>query len=138
MKAVLDTNVVLDVLLDRAPYSTASSMVLALSENGRLEGIVCATTVTTLHYLTAKAVGARRARDQIRKLLAILDVAPVNRTVLESALGQGFPDYEDAVITEAARQAGAQCIVTRDLKGFSRSALPVYAPEELIAVIGTE
>ncbi len=137
MKLVRDTNVVLDVLLDRAPHSAASSIVLALAEKGRIEGLVCATSVTTLHYIVSKASGARRARDHVRRLLAIIDVAPVNRSVLHSALALGFPDFEDAVVHEAARQAGAQGIVTRDRTGFSRASLPVHSPEEILAALRT-
>jgi antirestriction protein ArdC len=41
-------------------------------------------------------------------------------------------DYEDAVLHEAARHAGAEAIVTRDLKGFARARLKLYAPDELL------
>lgn len=60
----------------------------------------------------------------------ILDVAPVTRAVLTDALDLKFADYEDAVLHEAARHAGAEAIVTRDSRRFAASRLKLYAPDE--------
>jgi predicted nucleic acid-binding protein len=131
LRILVDTNVVLDVLLDRQPHVAASAEILSRTEAGELIGCLCATTVTTVHYLAAQAVGAERALGEVRKILSLFEIAPVNRTVLEAALELGFSDYEDAVLHEAARQVNAQGIVTRNRSDFKRSALPVYTPEEL-------
>lgn len=133
MRILLDTNVVLDVLLDREPHVRASSAILAAVEAGLLTGLLGATSVTTIHYLASKAVGSRRARRHTETLLSLCEIAPVNADVLRDALGQGFKDYEDAVLHEAARAANAMGIVTRDRGGFSRASLPIYSPEELLA-----
>jgi predicted nucleic acid-binding protein len=131
LRILVDTNVVLDVLLNRQPHVTASAEILSRMEAGDLIGCICATTVTTIHYLAAQAAGADRALEEVRKVLSLFEIAPVNRTVLEGALELGFSDYEDAVLHEAARQVNAQGIVTRNTDDFKRSALPVYTPEEL-------
>ena len=137
MRVLLDTNVVLDVLLEREAHVGASAAVLAAVEAGLLTGLLGATSVTTIHYLAARAVGARRARRHVETLLSLCDVAPVNEDVLRDALGLGFEDYEDAVLHEAARAARATGIITRDPQGFKRSVLPVYSPEELLASLRT-
>jgi hypothetical protein len=69
----------------------------------------------------------------IEKLLCIFEVAPVNRTVLTSALQLKFTDFEDAVLHEAAVAIGIEAIVTRDVKGFLKSAIPVYSSDEFVA-----
>jgi predicted nucleic acid-binding protein len=135
VKVLFDTNVVLDHLLEREPHVDAAEQLLSLVDAGRLEGLVCSTTATTIHYLASKAVGAAAAMDYLRKLLAILDVAGVDRDVLRSALDLGFSDFEDAVLHEAARNAGAAAIVTRNGKDFTRSELPVFSPAELLAAV---
>ena len=104
-------------------------------ELGRIEGFVGATTVTTVHYLASRAVGRAQARRLLQTVLALFKVAPVNGKVLADALLLNFPDYEDAVIHEAARHAGAAGIVTRDTKGFHRSRLRVYTPEDLAGIL---
>ena len=133
MTAVLfDTNVVLDVLLDREPHVHASAQAMAMVERGEVRGVLCATTVTTLFYLATRALDARRARGHIDALLRLFDVAPVTRLVLTDALGIGFADYEDAVLHEAARHADVQGIVTRNLRDFSAATLPVLSPDEFL------
>ncbi|MBN1461406.1 MAG: PIN domain-containing protein [Armatimonadetes bacterium] len=138
MKVLLDTNVVLDHLLAREPHVGAAEQVLSLVDSGRLDGLICSTTVTTIHYLASKAVGPSAAVEHVRKLLMMFDVAGVDRDVLRNALDAGFTDFEDAVLYEAARKAGAGAIVTRDAKGFAPSDLPVFSPIELLAALGAE
>jgi len=138
VKVLLDTNVVLDHLLAREPYVDAAEQVMSLVDGGRLEGLICSTTVTTIHYLASKAVGASSAAEHVRKLLMMFDVAGVDRDVLRNALDSGFADFEDAVLHEAARRSGAAAIVTRDAKDFAVSELPVFSPVELLAALRAE
>ena len=138
MKVLLDTNVILDQLLAREPHGVLAEQVMSLADAGRLEGLICSTTVTTIHYLASKAIGARPAAEHIRKLLMVFDVAFVDRDVLRNALDNGFADFEDAVIHEAALRSGAAAIVTRDAKGFARSELPVFSPVEFLAALRAE
>jgi predicted nucleic acid-binding protein len=138
VKVLFDTNVVLDQLLEREPHVDAAEQLLGLVDAGLLEGLICSTTVTTIHYLASKAVGAQAAMGSVRKLLSFLDVACVDREVLRSAIDFGFADFEDAVIHEAARLAGAAAIVTRNGRDFARSELPVFSPAEMLAAVQAE
>ncbi|NTW28999.1 MAG: PIN domain-containing protein [Coriobacteriia bacterium] len=138
MNILFDTNVILDVLLEREPYVDAAAKLFALVDNGRIKGFICATTVTTVYYIAAKDFGRRRARDQVHGLLGLFEVAPVDRDVLDGALDIDFPDYEDAVLHEAARVAGAVAIVTRDRRDFAHSAIPALDPQELLAAIAAQ
>jgi predicted nucleic acid-binding protein len=135
LRVLLDTNVIADVLLERAPYDEPAARLLGLVDTGKLEGLVCATTVTTIYYLVAKHIGPREASECVRGILARLEVAPVDRTVLNHALALSLPDYEDAVLLEAARASGAEAIVTRNPKHFGRAALPVLDPQQLLSVV---
>ena len=95
------------------------------------------TTITTIHYIARRNVDAFAAREMMTNLLRIFEVAPVGRAVLEGALALGFGDFEDAVLHEAGRLAGAGAIVTRDPSGFSGASLRVYAPDTLLAALET-
>ncbi|MBI3324287.1 MAG: PIN domain-containing protein [Candidatus Omnitrophica bacterium] len=134
---LFDTNVVLDVLLDREPFASIGAHLFSYVERGALRGYLCATTVTTVHYLTHKALGAEQARQKIRTLMRLFEVAPVNRAILEAALASRLADFEDAVMHEAALHIGAEGIVTRDPSGFKGARLSVYAPEELWKALQT-
>ena len=135
MRLLLDTNVILDVLLDRVPHSTHSSKVLAAVELGQAAGFVGATSITTIHYIAAKQIGPQGAVQAIDKLLSLLEVAPVTRSVLEEALRVQFSDFEAAVLFAAAKSCDVDAIITRDSKGFKTSDIPVLTPEEFVAVL---
>lgn len=135
MKILFDTNIVLDVLMDRLPYSDAAVELFSKVEDGSIIGYLCGTTITTVFYLAAKTVGAARAQEEVKKLLSLFEVAPVNRHVLESALVLDFNDFEDAVIHEAACHVGADAIVTRNQKDFKKSRISVYSSEEMSKIL---
>jgi predicted nucleic acid-binding protein len=137
VKVLFDTNVVLDHLLGREPFVDAAEQLLSLVDCGSIDGVICSTTATTIHYLASKAVGSSAAIEYLRTLLAIFDVASVDRDVLQAALNAGFSDFEDAVLHAAACAVGAAAIVTRDGKGFAKSKLPVLTPNELLAAVHT-
>ena len=135
MKILFDTNVILDVLLDREPFSDDAAFLMSLVEQSEIIGLICATTVTTIHYLATKALGPKVASRHIQTLLALFVIAPVNRVVLEGAAKSKFKDFEDAVLHESAIHAGAEYIVTRNLADFAKSKLPTFSPAGLISSI---
>ena len=135
MKLLFDTNVVLDFLFDRKPFSNTAAHLLTKAEEGKIQGYLCATAVTTIYYLAAKIKGKDQAERHIHGLMSLFEIAPVNRAVLESALRARFSDFEDAVISEAAVHIGAQGIVTRNLSDFKRSKITLYSPEQLIRIL---
>jgi predicted nucleic acid-binding protein len=135
MNILFDTNVILDVMLDRTPFSEPASQLLSLVEQGEISGIICATTVTTIHYLSTKILGKNESQNQIKNLITLFGIASVNRTVIEGALNSQFSDFEDAVIYQAANHAVAEAIVTRDPKDFKQSKLPVYSPIDLLRIL---
>ena len=131
MRVLFDTNVVLDLLLDRKPFSLDAARCFSRVEAGEIEGWLCGTTVTTLHYLIRKSVGATRAREGISLLLSLFEIAPVNKTALERALNLPFKDFEDAVLHESARLVNADVIVTRNTADFKHSNIPVRLPSKI-------
>jgi predicted nucleic acid-binding protein len=135
LKVLFDTNVVLDVLLDRKPFSAIAARLFARVEKGELSGILGATTVTTLHYLLTKSYGRDQALRRVRILLQLFEIAAVDRNVLELAAALAASDFEDAVLHEAGRLHGAEAVVTRDPEGFSEASLLVLSPEDLEAAL---
>jgi len=132
-RVLLDVNVVLDVLLDRKPFADTSSEVWATVERGEAEGFLSAHAITTLHYLNAKAVGARMARETTDALLSVFAVAGVDDAVLNAALALNWSDFEDAVTTAAAKRAKCEALVTRNPSDFKGSAVRVLTPSEALA-----
>ena len=139
MKRILfDTNVVLDVLLDRQPYVEASATAWAAVETGVAEGMLAAHAVTTIHYLVRKERGNAKARRIVSAILRVFGVAAVDAAVLQEALELPWPDFEDAVTAAAARAAGCEFIVTRDPKGFRGSPVRSLTPEAATPLLARE
>lgn len=134
-RALLDINVILDVLQRRQPFYDDSAAVLAAAETGRLIGLVAAHSVTTLFYLLASYDSPEAARVHMLELLSVLEVAAVDRHVLEQALALPYRDLEDAVQMAAARLAGADYLVIRDRDGYAAGPLPALSPAELLALL---
>jgi predicted nucleic acid-binding protein len=135
LKVLFDTNVVLDVLLDRKPFSAIASRLVARVERGELAGVVGATTVTTLYYLLTRGHSRDRALRRIRILLQIFEIAAVDRAVLELAAALALGDFEDAVLHEAGRLHGVEALVTRNPKHFREATLLILTPEDLEAAL---
>jgi predicted nucleic acid-binding protein len=135
LRVLVDTNVVLDVLLDRQPFAKDAAEIFALTEKSRIEGYLCSTTVTTIDYLLGQALPPAKAKEALRQLLDMFEIAPVNRPVLEQALRSGIADFEDAVLEQAARLILADAIATRNVKDFKNASVPILDPAELISTV---
>jgi predicted nucleic acid-binding protein len=124
----VDTNVVLDMLLDRRPFAEAASRIFALVENSIIEGVLCATTVTTVDFLLGRALPPKQARNALQSLLNLFEIAPVNRPVLEQALRSGITDFDDAVLEQAGRLVAVDAIATRNVKDFRKATATILDP----------
>ena len=130
---LLDTNVVIDLFLQRQPFVEDANTIVLLVEDGKLQASLCATTVTTVDYLLGSALGKAIARAQILRLLKTFDTATVNRRVLQDAADSKLKDFEDAVIAESAKASGIPTIITRNGKDFVGCGLNVYSPSQWLA-----
>ena len=136
MKVLFDTNVVLDVLLDRAPFRDIATQLVARVERKELVGVLGATTLTTIYYLLAKASGEEAARSAVRDLLSLFDIAAVDGQVLSRAVESPIKDFEDAVLVQAGVSAELDAVVTRDPEGFQDSPLRIFSPQQLQGGLG--
>ncbi len=132
MRLMVVTDLVVDVLLDREPFAETAARVLGKVERGEASGYLCDTTVTVVHGIASRLVGAKRAAKEVQKLLMLFEIAPVNRLVLEAALVDKVVDFQNAVIYEAAVHIGAEALVTRREHEFAGAEIPVYSPDKLL------
>jgi len=135
MTAIIDTNVILDVLLARAPFFADSSLVVSKAELGEYSGIICATTITNIFYIARKSLGRADALKAIDDLVSIFAIAPVNRSVIHDALHSTFNDFEDSILNFSGKAAGAKYVITRNEPDFASSDLIVYNPTQFLAAL---
>jgi len=131
MKVLFDINVVLDVLLNKAEFVKLSASLVSLVETKKLEGFLCATTLTTIDYLVTKNKNRKTARDSLHKLLKFFHIWDVNKQVLNLSVESSFKDFEGAVQYYSGKCSGVDCILTRNSKDYKNTKLPIYTPTEL-------
>lgn len=132
MRVLIDTNVLLDVLLQRQPWATDSDAVWQANDQGYLAGFISATVATNLFYIARRARGNSEALQAVRACLDSFEICPVDRAILEAAIALPGADFEDNVLIACAQAATLDGIVTRDKGDFTRSGLAVFTPAELI------
>jgi len=135
-RILFDTNVVLDVLLDRRPHVEASAAAWAAVETGACEGMLAAHALTTIHYLVRKELASGKARRIVSAILRVFGVAAVDGAVVSRGAGIASVDFEDAVTAAAALMAGCDYIVTRDPRGFRGSPVRPLTPEAVTPLLG--
>ena len=133
MRALLDTNVLLDFFQRRQPWVTDATALWVANEQGEYEALVCAVTLPTLFYILCRNTDATAASEAVRAVIEKCQIAGVTHAVLRAALASGFADFEDAVQHASAVAANADVIVTRDAPGFTGATLPVLAPADFRA-----
>lgn len=103
MKLLLDTNIIVDVALEREPFFSDSEQVLAFAEEGRIEAYISASTFGDLYYIIRKDKGRDLALEFLSNIASVCQVATVDEAVISMALTANFRDFEDAIQYSVSR-----------------------------------
>ncbi|MBN1912044.1 MAG: PIN domain-containing protein [Pirellulales bacterium] len=133
MDVFLDTNVLMDVLLDREPFVADSQQVWLLAERGKIRGLVSAISFPNVYYVVRKLSGVRQANRMMIMLRDVFVPVACDEQVLQQAIDAGFKDFEDAIQYFTALRADADCLVSRNPKHFRDPDIPVLTPSEFLA-----
>jgi predicted nucleic acid-binding protein len=136
LRALIDTNVVLDVLLERLPFFDEADAVWKKCDEGVIDGFVSAVTITTIFYVARKLLGAQQALEAVATCMEAFQIAPIDRHALELALQLTGDDFEDNVQIACARTAQLDHVITRDRTGFAASDVAVLTPREVLQRLG--
>ena len=131
MRVLLDTNVVLDALLNRQPFVAEAQQILRANDQERVSAYNTATTVTDIFYLARKALGIEPTMKAIRLCLDTLEICAVDSQTLEAAIKLEGSDFEDNLQIACAIASNLDAIVTRNKADFKTTAIPVIEPAEL-------
>ena len=135
MKILFDTNIILDVFLNRKPFEATAIRLFSAVENKVIQGYLCSTTITTLDYLLSKSIGRVNSKHAIVSVLDLFNITEVNYRTLKAAVDSDFSDFEDAVLYFSGYDAGVDGVVTRNTNDFTAAQLPIYKPDDLWALI---
>ena len=136
MKILCDTNIILDVLLERQPFVEDSCKVLSLCEEHRPEGFVSASSVTDIYYLVRKYTHSTKlAYHAVGKMLEIVKVCSVTNSDVLTAYQRKAKDFEDCLVATCAKSIRCDAIVTRNKKDFEEFGICLLTPPELLQQI---
>lgn len=131
MRVLIDTNIILDFLLEREPFLQDAEILFAAISSGQIVGYVTATTLTDIFYIARRHTqSVELAKQAVEVALAILEVCPVNRAVLKIALTSAMPDFEDAVQVACTIDQGLDAIVTCD-RNFVSTSISVLSVTQI-------
>jgi len=133
MKLLIDTNIILDAMINREPWAEdAQNVILAIAEE-KAEGYITASSVTDIYYILFKHI---KNRDQVKQallgLLTVINVFDVNETDCVEAFSVHMSDYEDALLASCGKRHKVDRIVTRNIKDFTGSPIQAVEPHEIL------
>lgn len=139
MKVLLDTNVIMDALQERAPFDLEAKEILLRAQGGEFSCCLTANALTDIFYLYTKARGMEQARNAIIFLLSKYTIVSVTHEDCKGAMSLNIEDFEDALVAYCAKTAGADYIVTRDEEFLlGDSPVKTISPKEfLLCIDGT-
>ncbi|MDZ7968518.1 MAG: PIN domain-containing protein [Nostoc sp. DedSLP03] len=132
MKVLLDSNVILDVALERQPFFGNSETVVSFVEAGQIEGYICASSFSDIYYIIRKDKDRNLALEFLREIVTFCQVATVDSTTINMALNLNFRDFEDAIQYSSAVVNHLDAIITRNPRDFPVATPRIITPEELI------
>lgn len=135
MKALIDTNVLLDHLAKRDGFYQDAAIIFSLVNDGYMTGIISAISIVNCAYVLPKHYDGQAVLENIKLMLKMFTVANVDSMVLQDAAAISPNDYEDAVQYFSALKYNPDLIITRDKKGFQDFNIPVMTPADFVSKV---
>jgi predicted nucleic acid-binding protein len=135
MKSVLiDTDVLLDFYLDRKPFSDDSLQLLLKCEQKQFRAYITPVIVANTYYILRRHATHHYVIERLQLLLNTIHVLAMDQKQVLAALESKFTDFEDALqYFSAVNSNKIDAIITRNIKEYKKSALPVFTPNEFLA-----
>jgi predicted nucleic acid-binding protein len=135
VKALLDTNILLDFFQARIPFYADAQAVWDQITNKKFDGYVTGVTIVNVFYIVEKASGIVEARKAVKATLDICGVCFVDKSVVDTAYASSITDYEDAVQHAAAEASGIDIIVTRNVRDYKNATLKIMTPADFLKTL---
>ena len=135
MTILIDSNVALDILLNRQPWYTNAALIFGLTQQNLIKSYISASAVTDIFYITQKEHGKKAARKAVKRLLQVFYPATVTDSNIYQALELEWDDFEDSVQFAVGKALFADFIVTRNTQDFASGSIVAVTPEQFIQAV---
>ena len=134
-KILIDTNILLDYLLEREPFFEDAKEVILTCTEGNTKGCIVAHSISNMFFILRRDYDAKERREVLKNLCMIFDVEGIDKTKLLLDLeNEDFSDFEDCLQMECAKSYGAEYIVTRNVSDYSVSDIKAILPSEYLGL----
>ena len=133
-RLLVDTNIVLDLLAERKEFLVEAQELFTLSDKNELKLYVSSLTFANTFYILSQKLKLSNARKILRKFKVLVEVLPMDDKIIDLSLESDFKDFEDAIQYHTAIENGINMIITRNLKDFKTSKLPVLTAKDYIEI----
>ncbi len=132
----LDTNILIDFLADRKPFSLYAARLFNFSLQGKAKLYVSAVSYNNIYYILRQFKSGTETLKLLDELSEMTEIADVTKNIIKKSLKSGFRDFEDAIQYYCALSlTKVDFIVTRDTKDFKKSTLSIMTPQEAVSLI---
>ena len=132
-KVFVDTNIIVDLIADRRPFSKFAIEIFEKAGRNEIQLFTSSHSIATTHYLLKKFLEEKALRQVIYEVLDYLEIVAVDADIIKKGLKSRHKDFEDGVqILCAYTIEKLDYIVTRNIKDFKQSEIPVLSPDELL------
>jgi predicted nucleic acid-binding protein len=129
----IDTDVIIDFLIDRRPYSREAAIIFTLIDQKKLKGYASSLTFSNLFYVLRKIEPHKKVISKLDSISKILTILKVDDQNIRDAIDSGFPDFEDSIQYFCAMDCKKiEVIITRNTKDYKKSDLPVMTPGDFL------
>jgi predicted nucleic acid-binding protein len=135
MKVLIDTNVVLDVLINNSAFFSHSKKIFDFAEQKHITGFISASAITDIFYIAQRKLGKKNAKEAIKKVLKVFYPGTVTDNNIYQALDLEWDDFEDSVQFVVGESFAVDFIVTRNVQDFSSGSISAVTPEQFIKII---
>jgi predicted nucleic acid-binding protein len=134
----MDTNVVIDFLANRQPFSLDAARLFTMSVEGKIKIYISAVSYNNIYYVLRQSLTNMSTIKLLAELADITEITDVTDVIIRESLKTEFKDYEDAIQYYSALSIPLiDFIVTRNTKDFKKSSLPILTPAEALVSLNS-
>jgi len=130
----IDSDVLLDLLLKREPFYFYTQILLLETTQKSIQLNTSALVISNIHYVLSRSIGSKTSRIKIKELLQAIKVLSFEGDIVDKALDSNFEDFEDAIQHLIAKRYNCEAIITRNIRDFKHSDIPVFKPEQYLNI----
>jgi predicted nucleic acid-binding protein len=134
----IDTDVIIDFLIDRKPHSREAAIIFTLIEQKKIKGYASSLTFSNLYYVLRKVESHNRVITKLDSISRLVTIIKVDQQNIKDAITSGFQDFEDSIQYYCALDyKKIDVLITRNTKDYKNSELPVMTPADYLKTVSS-